>query len=238
MKREIQFHVLDTCPDCSGRGAASGARIETCPACHGRGQVARSHGFLTVATTCPRCNGSGQTITNPCKRCHGEGRIQQRRTVNVRLPAGTDDGSRLRSSGQGEAGIRGGPPGDLYVVVHVRPHDLFVRQGDDLLCEVPLQFTTAALGGEIEVPTLNGAARLRIPPGTQNGTLFRLRSQGLPNVHGHGQGDLLVRVTVEVPARLSRAVREKLEALAAVAGDDAYPQRQGFLDRAKRFFRH
>ncbi|HUK83176.1 MAG TPA: molecular chaperone DnaJ [Verrucomicrobiae bacterium] len=235
-EKEISFNVLDTCDVCNGRGAAEGAKIETCPTCHGRGQVAHSRGFFTVASTCPRCNGSGQTITNPCKRCGGEGRVQQRRKVKVRIPAGIEDGSRLRSSGHGEAGVRGGPHGDLYVVVHVRPHDLFVRQDDDLLCEVPICFSTAALGGEIDVPTLHGAARLKIPAGTQNATMFRLRNQGMPNVHGRGHGDLLVRVLVEVPTRLSRQLREKLEEFAKLATDEAYPQRKSFLEKAKRFF--
>ncbi len=235
-EKEVQFNVLDACPDCGGRGAAKDAKIETCATCQGRGQVAHSRGFFTVATTCPRCNGTGQTISNPCKRCGGEGRTQQRRKLKVRIPAGIEDGARLRSGGKGEAGVSGGPAGDLYVVVHVRPHDIFVRQEDDLLCEVPVPFTIAALGGEIEVPTLNGAARLKIPAGSQHGTMFRLRGQGLQNVHGHGQGDLLVRIGIEVPSRLSRPLREKLEQLAAVANDDAYPQRQSFLDRAKRFF--
>jgi molecular chaperone DnaJ len=236
VEKEVSFNVLDTCDVCNGRGAAEGAKIETCPTCHGRGQVAHSRGFFTVASTCPRCNGSGQTITNPCKRCGGEGRVQQRRKIKVKIPAGIEDGSRLRSSGHGEAGVRGGPHGDLYVVVHVRPHDLFVRQDDDLLCEVPISFSTAALGGEIDVPTLHGAARLKIPAGTQNATMFRLRNQGMPNVHGRGQGDLLVRVVVEVPTRLPRQVREKLEEFAKLANDDAYPQRQSFLEKAKRFF--
>ena len=236
VEKEVPFNVIDTCPDCNGRGAAEGAKVETCPTCQGRGQVAHTRGFFTIASTCPRCNGSGQTISNPCKRCGGEGRTQQRRKIKVRIPAGVEDGSRLRSSGHGEAGTRGGPHGDLYVVVRVRPHDIFVRQDDDLLCEIPIGFSTAALGGEIDVPTLQGAARLKIPPGTQNGTLFRLRNQGMPNVHGRGHGDLLVRVMVEVPTRLSRPLREKLEEFAALANDEAYPQRKSFLEKAKRFF--
>src|SRR5438128_6536097 len=236
IEKEVAFNVLDTCDVCNGRGAAEGAKAETCPTCHGRGQVAHSRGFFTVASTCPRCNGAGQTLSNPCKKCGGEGCIQQRRKIKVKIPAGIDDGSRLRSSGHGEAGIRGGPHGDLYVVVHVRPHDLFVRQDDDLLCEIPISFSTAALGGEIEAPTLHGAAKLKIPAGTQNGAMFRLRHQGMPNVHGHGQGDLLVRVLVEVPTKLSRPLREKLEEFARLANDDAYPQRKSFLEKAKRFF--
>ena len=235
-EKEVTFTVADICPDCAGRGAAAGSRSETCPTCKGRGQVAHSRGFFTVASTCPRCNGAGQTVTNPCKRCGGEGRTQQRRKIKVRVPAGVDDGARLRSSGNGEAGIRGGPPGDLYVVINVRPHELFVRHGDDLVCDVPISFPTAALGGEIEVPTLNGPAVLKIPAGTQNGTVFRLRGKGLPNVHGHGHGDEHVRVMVEVPTRLPRQLREKLEEFAALANDETYPQRKSFLEKAKRFF--
>jgi molecular chaperone DnaJ len=236
VEKEISFNVLDICPQCNGRGAAEGAKVESCPTCRGRGQVAHSRGFFTVASSCPRCNGSGQTISNPCKLCGAEGRTQQRRKVKVRIPPGIDDGSRLRSSGNGEAGIRGGPPGDLYVVIRVRPHDIFVRQDDDILCEVPIGFSTAALGGEIEVPTLTGAAKLKIPAGTQSSTVFRLRGKGMPNVHGHGHGDEHIRVLVEVPTRLSRGMREKLEEFAQLANDDAYPQRQSFLEKAKRFF--
>ncbi len=236
IEKEISFNVLDTCPECSGRGAAEGAKVETCPTCQGRGQVAHSRGFFTVASTCPRCNGSGQIVSNPCKKCGGEGRIQQRRKIKIRIPAGIEDGARLRSSGHGEAGVRGGPHGDLYVVIHVRPHDIFVRQDDDLLCEIPIGFSTAALGGDIDVPTLHGAARLKIPQGTQNATMFRMRGQGMPNVHGHGHGDLLVRVLVEVPTRLSKQLREKLEEFSKLASDEAYPQRKSFLEKAKRFF--
>ena len=236
IEREISFTKLDTCPECNGRGAAQGAKAETCPTCHGQGQVAHSRGFFTVASTCPRCNGTGQILTNPCKHCGGEGRVQHRSKLKVRIPAGIEDGSRLRSSGNGEAGVRGGPPGDLYVVVHVRPHELFDRHEDDLLCEVPISFSTAALGGEIEVPTLTGPAKLKSPAGTQSGTTFRLRGKGMPNVHGHGHGDQHVRVLVEVPSRLPRELRQKLEEFAALANDEAYPQRKSFLEKAKRFF--
>ena len=236
LEKEITFTKLDTCTECHGRGAAEGTKAETCPTCRGQGQVAHSRGFFTVASTCPRCNGAGQIVKNPCKRCGGEGRMQNRTKLKVRIPAGIEDGSRLRSSGHGEAGVRGGGSGDLYVVVHVRPHDIFSRHGDDLLCEVPINFPMAALGGEIEVPTLNGAARLKIPPGTQGATLFRLRGKGLPNVNGRGQGDQHIRVLVEVPSRLSRAQREKLDEFAAIASEDSYPQLKTFLEKAKRFF--
>jgi molecular chaperone DnaJ len=235
-EKEITFSKLDTCEDCHGKGGAAGSKTETCTTCHGRGQVVHSRGFFQVASSCPRCNGVGQVISNPCKRCGGEGRVQQRRKVKVRIPSGIEDGSRLRSSGQGEAGLRGGPHGDLYVVVHVAEHDLFSRHGDDIYCEVPIGFPTAALGGEIEVPTLNGAARLKIPAGTQNGTLFRLRGKGIPNVHGHGHGDQHVRVMVEVPSRLNRQQKEKLEEFQKLGDNDSYPQIRSFLDKAKRFF--
>ena len=235
-EKEIGFDVLDTCPECGGRGAAEGSMSDTCPTCHGHGQVARSHGFLTIASTCPRCNGAGQIISNPCKKCGGNGRIQQRRKIKVHIPAGIEDGSRLRSSGHGEAGFRGGSSGDLYVVVHVKPHELFVRQGEDLLCDVPISFSVAALGGEIEVPTLSGPAILKIPAGTQNDTMFRLRGKGMPDVHGRGHGDQLVHVVVEVPTRLSREQRDKLQEFATIAGNDAYPQLKSWLEKAKRFF--
>lgn len=235
-EREITFTKLDTCSECDGRGAAKGAKAETCPTCRGQGQVAHSRGFFTVASTCPRCNGTGQILSHPCKRCGGEGRIQSRSKLKVRIPAGIEDGSRLRSSGHGEAGMRGGPPGDLYVVIHVRAHELFERHGDDLLCEVPVSFPVAAMGGEIDVPTLGGLARLRIPPGTQNDTLFRLRGKGMPDVHGHGRGDQHVRVVVEVPAALSHAQREKLEEFAALPHEESYPHLKSFLEKAKRFF--
>ncbi len=236
LEKEISFTKLDTCTECRGRGAAEGSKAETCPTCRGQGQVAHSRGFFTVASTCPRCNGAGQIVKNPCKRCGGEGRMQNHTKLKVRIPAGIEDGSRLRSSGHGEAGVRGGQSGDLYVVVHIRPHDIFSRHGDDLLCEVPISFPMAALGGEIEVPTLNGAARLKIPPGTQGATLFRLRGKGLPNVHGRGHGDQHIRVLVEVPSRLSRSQREKLDEFAAIASEDSYPQLKTFLEKAKRFF--
>jgi molecular chaperone DnaJ len=235
-EREITFTKLDTCSECDGRGAAKGVKAETCPTCRGQGQVAHSRGFFTVASTCPRCNGAGQILSNPCKRCGGEGRMQNRSKLKVRIPAGIEDGSRLRSSGHGEAGMRSGPPGDLYVVIHVREHELFERHGDDLLCEVPVSFPVAAMGGEIDVPTLGGLARLKIPPGTQSDTLFRLRGKGMPDVHGRGHGDQHVRVVVEVPAALSRAQREKLEEFAALPHEESYPHLKSFLEKAKRFF--
>jgi molecular chaperone DnaJ len=236
VEKEITFVRPETCPECQGRGAAEGSRATTCPTCQGHGQVAHTRGFFTVASTCPRCNGAGQIVSNPCKPCAGEGRVEQRRKLKLRIPAGIEDGARLRSAGNGEAGLRGGPTGDLYVMIHVRPHEVFARDGDDILCEMPISFTTAALGGELEVPTLSGSASLKVPAGTQHGTMFRLRGKGLPNVHGHGRGDELIRVLVEVPSRLTRAQREKLEEFAKATGDESYPQRTSFLEKAKSFF--
>lgn len=236
VEKEISFNRAETCPDCHGRGHGADTRPETCPTCHGRGQVVHARGFFQVATTCPRCQGAGEYIRHPCKSCGGTGLVSRRTKVKVRIPPGIDDGARLRSAGNGEAGPRGGPPGDLYVVVHIRPHDLFVRQDDDLLCEVPISFPVAALGGEVEVPTLFGAAKLKIPPGTQSGTVFRLRGKGMPHLGREGHGDQHVRVVVEVPTKLSRTAREKLEEFARVANDEAYPGRLSWLEKARRFF--
>jgi len=235
-EKEIVFTKPDGCPECHGRGTPDATKSERCPTCHGRGQVVHARGFFQVASTCPRCNGAGEIVKNPCKRCGGEGRIQQRTKIKVRVPPGVDNSNRLRSSGNGEAGTRGGQAGDLYVVVHVKQHDLFVRQDNDLLCEIPVNFSTAALGGEIEVPTLSGSAKLKIPAGTQPGTVFRLREKGMPNVHGHTRGDQHVRVLVEVPTRLSRAMREKLEEFAQLANAESYPQHASWVEKAKSFF--
>ena len=210
--------------------------IDSCPQCGGRGQIAFQQGFFTLARTCGRCGGAGRVIVQPCATCEGQGRVREEKTLRVNIPAGVDDGNRLRLTGEGEDSRAGGPSGDLYVVIQVRPNDIFVREGDDLLCEVPIHFTVAALGGEIEVPTLNGAARLKVPAGTQNGTVFRLRGKGMPNVHGRGKGDQHIRVMVEIPSKLSRPLREKLQELAEIANDDAYPHRKSWLAKAKRFF--
>jgi molecular chaperone DnaJ len=236
-EKEISVHKLGTCPDCGGKGATERSQISSCPTCHGRGQVAHSRGFFTVATTCPRCDGAGRVIENPCKKCGGDGRIAHTSHIKIKIPAGIEDGSRLRSSGNGEAGLRGGPAGDLYVVVHVRPHEIFHRDGDEIICEVPIPFTTAALGGEIEVPTLEGAAKLKIPAGTQSGAVFRLRGKGVRNIHDGTRGDQHVRVIVEIPSRLNASQRKKLEEFAALANDEPYPLRKSFLEKVRRLFR-
>lgn len=226
------------CEACHGSGAEAGSGRKTCPACGGRGSVEQVlGGFMRVRQTCPRCGGVGRVVERACRACQGTGQRDKTSTVTVRIPPGVDTGTRLRSSGNGEPGRRGGPPGDLYVILHVQPHDIFQREGDDLLCEVPISFTQAALGAELEVPTLDGAALIRIPPGTQSGTLFRLKGKGVRNVQGYGHGDLHVRVIVEVPTRLNSAQKAKLEEFAALCDANTNPRSKSFWERARDLFR-
>ena len=236
-EKEISFNKLDTCPHCTGSGAEPGSKASTCPTCGGHGQVAVSRGFFTVAQTCPRCHGHGRAIEKPCSRCRSEGRIRNKTTIKVNIPAGVDSGVRIRSSGQGEGGYYGGENGDLYVVIHVREHELFKREGNDLFCDVPISFARAALGGEVEVPTLDGKATVKIPAGTQHGRMFRLKHKGLPDVRSRSLGDLHARVLVEVPSHLSEDQREKLQAFADVCDARTRPQQESFFEKAKAFFR-
>src|SRR5437773_4363883 len=235
-EKEIEIRKLDTCDQCHGSGAETGSRTINCPTCGGRGQVISSRGFFQVSQTCPRCRGAGQIIEQPCRQCDGEGRVEKLSRVKLKIPAVTGEGSRLRSSRNGEAGIRGGPQGDLYVVVHIKEHKVFQRDGDNLYCEVPISFSVAALGGEIDVPTLEGRAHLKVPPGTQSGQMFRLRGKGIANVNGRGRGDLFARLIVEVPSHLNVAQRRKLEEFAELCGDENTPLRKSFFERAKEFF--
>ncbi len=223
----------ETCDDCGGSGAAPGTRPEQCAQCGGRGQVRSQHGFLTVARPCPRCGGSGQVIATPCAACRAGGRLTQERTITVKVPSGVDSGQRLRIVGEGEHGLRGGPPGDLYVVLHVDDHPVFRRDGAHLLCAVPASFPTLALGGDVTVPTLNGDATLKVPKATQPGKRFRLRGKGLPHMHGRGQGDLYVDLTVQVPTRLSHEQKRLIEALRETLPDNAPrdPRGDGDTDR-------
>ncbi len=235
-EKEIEIRKLDACETCDGSGAQKGSKAVTCPTCRGRGQVVASRGFFQVAQTCPQCHGSGQTIEKPCKSCHGDGRLEKTSRVKIKVPAGIDSDSRLRSSGGGEAGLRGGPSGDLYVVLHIKEHDVFVRDGMDLRCEVPLPFTTAALGGEIRVPTLQGAVNLKIPAGTQSGAVFRVRGQGMPALQSSARGDILTHVQVEVPTRLNHEQREALQKFSELCGEDNSPIHKGFYERLKDLF--
>jgi molecular chaperone DnaJ len=237
VEKEIEVRKLDACDKCKGTGAESGSRAVTCPSCHGRGQVISSRGFFQVSQTCPRCRGVGEIIEKPCRVCGGEGRIEKTSRIKLKVPAGIADGSRLRSSRNGEAGIRGGAPGDLYVVIHVKEHPIFQRDEDNLYCEVPIPFSTAALGGEIPVPTLDGKASLKVPAGMQSGQIFNLRGKGISNVNGRGRGDLLARLLVEVPTRLNAEQRQKLEEFAGLCGEENTPLHKSFFERAKEFFR-
>src|SRR5438445_3007126 len=236
-EKEIEIRKLDTCDQCNGNGAEPGPRSINCPTCAGRGQVISSRGFFQVSQTCPRCRGAGLIIEKPCHKCGGEGRIEHSSRIKLKIPAGIGNGSRLRSSRNGEAGIRGGPPGDLYVVLHIKEHPVFQRDEDDLYCEVPISFSLAALGGEMPVPTLDGRANVRVPAGTQRGQIFKLRGTGIANIDGRGRGDLLARVIVEVPTQLSAEQRKKLEEFSALCDERNTPLHRSFFNRAKEFFR-
>ncbi len=235
-EKEIRYKRPVACKRCGGSGAEPGSGSKTCPTCGGSGQLSSNRGFISFRQVCPTCHGQGITIDKPCTNCHGEGREMETSTVKVRIPAGVATGSKLRSAGKGEAGHMGGPAGDLYIVIHVKAHELFERRDYNLFCEIPIKFTLAALGGSIKVPTLFGKGALKIPPGTQSGTTFRLRGQGVPHLRGSGKGDLLVKVQVEVPTKLNSDQKEKLEAFADACGDPGNPMSDSFVEKAKKFF--
>ena len=235
-EKEITLNKPEPCEACRGSGAEPGSHVRTCPSCRGRGQVINSRGIFSIAQPCPNCQGAGQVFEKPCKACRSEGRRERSSKIKLRIPAGVDIGSRLRSSGNGEAGFRSGPPGDLYVVLHVKAHAIFQRDGDDLLCEVPVSFVQAALGAEIEVPALDGKASIKVPAGTQPGTMVRLKGKGIMNVQGYGRGDLHVRINVEVPTHLSAAQKTKLQEFAELCSGRENPISQGFFEKAKNLF--
>ena len=236
---DIRVPVLATCEDCDGSGAARGTSAATCPDCGGRGQIRVSQGFFSLQQTCPRCRGAGRVILDACRACGGQGRVERRKTLAVKVPPGVDTGDRIRLSGEGEAGLNGAPPGDLYVQVEVADHPIFNRDGTHLYCDVPLKFADAVLGAEIDVPTLNGRVKLKVPPETQTGKLFRLRGRGVPAVRGGPTGDLLCRVVVETPVRLSekqkdllRQFKDSLEA----NGTTHSPKETSWFRSVKSFF--
>lgn len=200
----IDLEKYDHCDLCNGNGAEPGTHPQTCPQCGGAGQVGRSQGFFTIRTTCPQCRGGGQVITHPCGACHGRGQVRINKTVSVKIPAGVDSGSRLRLTGEGEAGAQGGPPGDLYVFIQVRPHDFFKRDGNHVICQIPISFVQAALGDKVQVPTLTGESELTIPKGTQPGELFRLRGQGIPSLRTGRPGDQIIQVDIKTPTHLNK----------------------------------
>ena len=237
---QIRVPNWDECDVCHGSGAEAGTKAETCPTCKGQGQVRMSQGFFSVQQTCPKCHGTGQHIPNPCKKCNGQGKVKSQKTLEVTIPAGIEDGMRIRNSGKGEPGVNGGPAGDLYVEIHIKRHNVFEREGTDLHCTIPLAFTKAALGGEIEVPTLHGKASMNIPEGTQTGQRFRLRGKGMPHVRSASTvGDLYVHVELEVPVKLSAEQKQLIEQLEESLNsnrDKHNPKAQGWFDKVKGFF--
>lgn len=236
MEKEITIPKLETCDKCNGVGAEDKSDIVTCSNCDGSGVFTRQQrtpfGIFQTTNTCKQCNGSGKQIKHPCRKCHGDGRVDVRKTIEIKIPAGVDTGTRVRVTGEGEAGIKGGPSGDLYIVVHVKPHKIFEREEDNIYVEVPISFTQAALGAEIDVPTIDGEATLKIPSGTQSETIFRLKGRGIPHIRGSGAGDEMIRVKVEVPTKLSSKQKELLEEFEEITGT---PQK-GFFDRLKKMF--
>jgi molecular chaperone DnaJ len=235
---KIRVPTLVACEECGGSGAKKGSSPTTCPTCHGQGQVRMQQGFFSLQQTCPRCHGSGKVISDPCNKCHGEGRVQKQKTLSVKVPAGVDTGDRIRLSGEGEAGENGGPPGDLYVQIAVREHPIFIRDGNDLYCEVPISFATAALGGELDVPTLNGRVKLKVPAESQSGKLFRLRGKGVKSVRGAQVGDLLCKIMVETPVNLTSKQKELLREFdESMLGNNTHsPKHHSWLDGVKKFF--
>lgn len=234
---KIKVPTLVECMECLGSGVRKGTAPIDCMQCGGMGQITSRQGFFSVQQTCPRCHGQGKVITDPCVRCRGQGRVQERKTVSVKVPPGVDNGDRLRLGGQGEAGARGGQPGDLYVEIEVREHPIFTREGENLYCEVPVSFVDAALGGDLQVPTLEGKVSLKMPPETQTGKLFRLRGRGVDvsQVRGGGTGDLYCRIAVETPVNLTRTQKELLKKFAAETGARNSPQQHSWFDKVKKF---
>jgi molecular chaperone DnaJ len=233
---KVNVRRHEACEECSGLGAAPGKAPVTCRSCQGRGQVRYQQGFFSMARTCPTCQGVGSVITDPCAKCKGEGRVLRQRTVEAKVPAGVEDGTRIRFSGYGEAGAFGGPPGDLYVVLHVKEHAFFAREGNDLHCVIPISFTQAALGAEIKVPTLEGEQPLKIPEGTQSGTTFRIKSKGVPVLQGRGKGDLFVEVRSQTPTKLTKRQRELLQELDGLTRIENKPQRSTLVEKMKDIF--
>ena len=234
---KIRIPTLEVCGTCHGSGAKPGTQPTTCATCGGHGQVRIQQGFFSVQQTCPRCGGTGKMIADPCPSCHGEGRVKKHKTLSVKIPAGVDSGDRIRLGGEGEAGVNGGPPGDLYVVIHLKEHPVFKRNGDDLHCEMPISFATAALGGEVEIPTLDGHAKIKIPPETQSGKVFRLRGKGIKGVRSHAPGDLMCHMQIETPVNLSERQRELLREFESLSpGRNNNPRAQSFMDKVKSFF--
>lgn len=236
-KKTINIPKYEPCEACSGSGARPGTKKTDCPTCKGRGQVLYSTGFINVSQTCPGCRGEGSTIKSPCQKCDGAGKSKVTKKIEVSIPAGVDTGSRLRVQGEGDSGIRGGPAGDLYIYINVKEHPIFQRHGYDIICEVPISFPLAALGGEIEVPTLSGNVMMRMPEGTQSGRVFRLGGKGVKNLRGYGTGDQLVKVVVETPTHLTSEQKKSLKEFERVCNGSVNPMSASFMDKVKRLFK-
>jgi len=237
VEKEISISNFVTCAQCNGLGAASSSAIKKCARCHGKGQIHQSRGFFSMTTTCPQCHGKGSLIAEACQECRGEGRVKKRQKVDIRVPPGVDSGMRLRMGGHGDAGINGGPSGDLYVYLTVTPHEFFQRDGDDVLIEIPISYAEAALGCKKEIPTpLGTSCPVGIPEGTQTHKVLRFKNQGIPNVHTQEKGDLLARVIVETPVGLNAKQKELLETFAKLEGEHNSPRKRGFWDKIKSFF--
>jgi molecular chaperone DnaJ len=236
VEKELEIERNVPCGKCNSTGSRGSGGVKTCSTCGGRGVVGRQAGIFIQQSTCPECRGNGEIVSDPCGDCRGEGRVERETRIKLRIPAGVDTGVRLRSTGNGDSGVRGGTAGDLYAFIHVADHDMFEREGTMLFCDVPLPFSTAALGGELKVPTLDGQSSIKIPTGTQGSTTFRVREKGMPSLSGGQRGDLNVTVQVEVPTKLSKEQQEKLRAFSESIGEHNSPVHQGFLEKAKRFF--
>jgi molecular chaperone DnaJ len=236
VEKQITYRKHELCEKCNSSGSAQGKAPASCRTCGGRGQVRYQQGFFSIARTCPTCHGAGSVISDPCANCRGEGRVVQQKTIDAKIPAGVEDGTRIRFTGVGEAGVHGGPAGDLYLVLRVKQHTFFDRQGNDLYCVVPISFTQAAVGTEIQVPTLEGEQTLKIPEGTQSGTILKLRGKGVPVLNGHGKGNLFVEVRVQTPTKLTKRQRELLEELQGIAQVENKPQRTSILGKMKDMF--
>ena len=236
---KIRVPTMASCDSCHGSGAKQGTSPSTCPTCNGHGQVRMQQGFFSIQQTCPKCHGSGKFVSSPCGKCSGEGRIKQHKTLSVKIPAGVDDGDRIRLSGEGEAGVNGGPSGDLYVVVNLLAHSVFQRDNNDLHCEMPISFTTAALGGELQVPTIDGYAKIKVPAETQSGKIFRLRGKGIKGIRSHTHGDLMCHLMVETPVKLAARQKELLHELEALNQEDSSrhsPRTRSWVNKVREFF--
>ncbi|MDP2784583.1 MAG: molecular chaperone DnaJ [Sulfurimicrobium sp.] len=236
---KIRIPTMEKCEPCNGSGAKAGTQPVTCTTCGGHGQVRMQQGFFSIQQTCPRCHGSGKMVQSPCPSCQGAGRVKQHKTLVVKIPSGVDEGDRIRLSGEGEDGVNGGPPGDLYVVIQIKPHQVFQRDHDDLHCEMPISFTVAALGGEIDIPTLDGHAKIKIPAETQSGKVFRLRGKGIKGVRSQHHGDLMCHMVVETPVSLTERQKELLRELESINQEDGSrhnPRAKSWMDKVKQFF--